>query len=113
MDTLTDNQLFHLILADIAMAAATRTHDAAGTVAMGDYRPGGIRDIWLDRTTDPDLRQKVTALASAALASLQAQPGEQLAAIAARYGIPLTADLAERIAGHFDSRRNAVLTYDR
>ncbi len=113
MDPVTDAQLFHLILADIAMAAAIRTYDAAGTAAVGDYHPGSVRDAWLDRTTDPDLRRRVTALASAAGASLQAQPGGQLAATAERYGIPLAADLAERIAGHFDARRNRVMTYDR
>ncbi len=115
MQGLTDNQHFHLVLADIAMAAAVKSCDATTAVALDEatYVAGAGRDLWLEQNSDPALRQRVTALASAAVASLQSQPGEQLAATAQRYGVPLAVDLAERIAEHFTNKQNAVLTYNR
>jgi hypothetical protein len=115
MSTLTENQRYHLILADIAMAAAIRTHDQGYVIATGaeDYVPACIRDGWLARNQDPELRKRVTAMASAGVASLQGVTAERLAAAAQTYGVPLTPDLAERMVDHFAARRDAVLTYDR
>jgi len=115
MTALTDNQRYHLILADIAMAAAIRTHDRDHAVAVeaGAYEPACIRDGWLARNQDAGLRTRVTAMASAGVASLQGVTAERLAAAAETYGVPLAPELAERIVGHFADKRNAVLTYDR
>lgn len=115
MDNLTDNQRYHLILADIAMAAAIRTYDPGYVIAFGDggYGPADVRDRWLAGPPDDGLRRRVTALANAGVASLQGQPAAKLAAAAAAYGIPLAPGLAERMAGHFADKRNAVLTYDK
>jgi len=110
----TDNQLFHLILADIAMAAAIKSWNGGEVLAVAtDYRPGALRDDWLERVTDPTLRQRVSALASAAMLPLQDLAADKLAETAGRYGIPLAPELAERIAQHFTDKRNAVLTYRR
>ena len=112
---MTDNQRFHLVLADIAMAASIKTCDAANVVDVSadDYIPGCIRDLWLERTTDTDLRRRVTALASAAGLALQSQTAEELLESAGRYGIALTREAAEMIAQHFIDKRDAVLTYRR
>ena len=76
MDNLTDNQRYHLILADIAMAAAIRTYDPGYVIAFGDggYGPADVRDRWLAGPPDDGLRRRVTALANAGVASLQGQP---------------------------------------
>jgi hypothetical protein len=112
---LTANQHFHLILADIAMAAAIAIHDKDYAMAVGadDYTPACIRDAWLARTGDAGLRQRVMALASAALRSLQDMTTDQLTKAGETYGVPLSLDLAGRIADHFAAKRDAVLTYDR
>ena len=112
---MTDNQRFHLVLADIAMAASIKTCDAANVVDVSadDYIPGCIRDLWLERTTDLPLRQRVIALATAAVASLQQQPGEKLAETALRYGIPLSDEMPDQIAEHFTNKREAVLLYNK
>ena len=46
------NQQYHLILADIAMAAAIKTYDRdyKPPPASEAYRPGSIRDRWLGQT---------------------------------------------------------------
>ena len=54
-----------------------------------------------------------TATANAAMGSLQRMPQDELGATAARYGIPIDAELAEAVAAHFEQRRNAVLRYRR
>lgn len=115
MTNLTENQRYHLILADIAMAAAIRTHDAghAVVIAAGDYVPACVRDGWLAQNEDPALRKRITAMASAGVASLQGVTAERLAAAAETYGVPLAAGLAERMVEFFADKRNAVLTYDK
>jgi len=114
MAALTKNQQFHLVLADIAMAMAVSTCDPDYPI---DYDPGepagSLRDRWLAQVTDRLLRQRVTALASAGLASLQAMDPTVLSEKAARYGITLPEGVAETIAEHFENRRSAVLTYRR
>lgn len=113
MDPVTDNQRFHLILADVAMAMAINTLDSGAPVCEGEYRPGAVRDGWLIRVTDPLTRQRVTALANAGLAALQAIEGEDLVEKARRFGVPLSAELAQEICDHFATRRERVLTYRR
>lgn len=115
MDTLTANQRYHLILADIAMAAAIRTCQPAFDLAAlaARYQPGAIRDGWLAQSADPELRRRVTALANAAIGSLKSHSAEQLSAIAQCYGIDIPPDMAGVIAGHFAAKRDAVLTYTR
>lgn len=101
MAALTKNQQFNLVLADIAMAMAIATCDPGYPLAHDPEQPVG------------HLRQRVTALASAGLASLQAMDSATLGETAARYGITLPDGVAETIAEHFESRRAAVLTYRR
>ena len=115
MTNLTDNQRYHLILADIAMAAAIRTHDCGSAVTVGaeDYSPASIRDSWLAGNQDPALRRRVTAMATAGVASLQGVTAERLATAAQTYGVPLAPGLAEQMVEHFAAKRDAVLTYDR
>lgn len=113
MDAMTNNQRFHLILADVAMAMAISTLDGETPVVEGEYAPGKVRDSWLLRVTDRLLRQRVTALASAGLASLQNLAGDELVDKARRYGIPLSDQLASEIGEHFNAQRNRVLTYRR
>jgi hypothetical protein len=111
----TANQQYHLILADIAMAAAIKTYDRDYEPAAGGaaYHPGSIRDGWLGRTSDGGLRRHVTAMATAGVASLAGMPPERLGSAAAAYGVPLDPDLVSRIAEHFSAKRDAVLTYRR
>lgn len=112
---LTKTQQYHLVLADIAMAAAINACDKNYTIAAsaGGYVPGSIRDLWLEQAGEGPLRRQVTALANAGKASLQSLPSPQLAAMAERYGVPLTGDLSELIAEHFTNKREAVLTYNK
>lgn len=110
MAELTENQRFHLLLADIAMAAAIRGCGSSFTVGA-DYAPGTVRDAWLAAATDEGLKRRVMALANAGFASLQGVPSAQIAKAAEAYGIPLDAALAEEIAGHFTAKREAVLRY--
>ena len=111
----TANQQYHLILADIAMAAAIKTYDRDYKPSSSSeaYRPGSIRDSWLGQTLDDGLRRQVTAMATAGVASLAGTPPEQLGSAAAAFGIPLAPDLVSRIAEHFSAKRDAVLTYRR
>lgn len=113
MDAVTDNQRFHLILADVAMAMAIRTLDGDAPVCEGEYQPGAVRDGWLALVADPLMRQRVTALANAGLGALQAIEGEDLVEKARRFGVPLSAELAQEICDHFAARRERVLTYRR
>jgi hypothetical protein len=110
---MTNNQRFHLILADVAMAMAITTLDGGKPVCDGDYVPGAVRDGWLARVTDAMLRQRVTALASAGLGSLQSVSGEELVEKARRFGIPLQAELADEICSHFAAQRERIMTYRR
>ncbi len=115
MGELSAKEQYFLILADIAMAAAIKTYDGDYRIAADgeNYVPGSIRDAWLERTADSGLRRRVVAMANAGSASLQALPAPQLAATAEAHGVPLAAGMAERMAQYFDSKRNAVLTYNR
>ncbi len=110
---MTGNQLFHLILADIAMAAATRTLDPSFRPDLVDYTPGGFRDRWLAQAPEGLLKRQVTAMATAAMGSLKDAPAERLAVLASDYGIPLAPETAAAMADHFTDKRNAVLTYRR
>ncbi|MDQ0505129.1 head completion/stabilization protein [Xanthobacter agilis] len=112
MSELTENQRFHLLLADIAMAAAIRGCNSSFTLD-GDYTPGTLRDTWLAATSDDGLKKRVMALANAGFASLQGVPAEQITKAATAYGIPVDDTLAQEIAGHFSAKREAVLRYRR
>lgn len=112
MTELTENQRFHLLLADIAMAAAIRGCGSTFTLD-GGYTPGALRDGWLAATTDDGLKKRVMALANAGFASLQGVPPEQIARAAQTHGLPVDAALAEEIAGHFTAKREAVVRYRR
>lgn len=111
----TTNQLYHLILADIAMAAAIRVYDSARVEPPDPrtYVPGQVRDSWMARTQPGSTKRNVLAMATAGVASLQECDAEKLAAMADVYGIPLSSDVVTGIAGHFQNRREAVLTYRR
>ena len=104
---------FHLILADIAVSAAARSCGHPPLACSEPYVPGALRDLWQEIAPDDALLRRVNALASAGVGALQGQSGEAIAAAASRYGVPLEAELATDIAGHFAERRDAVLTYDR
>jgi hypothetical protein len=110
---LSANQRYHLMLADIAMAAAIKTHDPGYAIAGGSVAPGALRDAWLAQCGDESLKKRVSAMASAGVNALKALPAEKLAAAAATYGIALADGASERLADHFESKRNAVLSYDR
>lgn len=112
MTELTDNQRFHLFLADIAMAAAIRSCGSAFSLD-GGYVPGAVRDGWLAATDDEGLKKRVIALANAGAAALQGVAPEQIEKAATAYGIPLDGALAQEIAGHFTAKREAVLRYRR
>jgi len=115
MTELSRNQVYHLILADIAMAMAVQTlkvQPSTEAPASG-YLPGTIRDGWLERADDKLTRQRVIALANAGLASLSGLDGSALRDKAQRFGVPMEQDTAEEIAQHFVDKRNAVLTYQR
>lgn len=111
----TANQRYHLILADIAMAAAIRTYDKGYIFYTGSagYLPGSIRDLWLADTADERLRKRVTAMANAGLVSLQSLPPEKLAQMAVAQGVPVDKELAGLISGHFDDKRESWLSYTR
>ena len=106
---------YFLILADIATVAAIGVHDSgyAFATADGEYIPGSLRDHWLASTGDAGLKKRVMAMASAGAASLQGMGDQELVAAAGRYGVTLSAAMAQRIAEYFDAKRNAVLTYNR
>ena len=115
MSELGAKDRYVLIVADIAMAAAIKAYDRDYVFAAEgvDYAPGSLRERWLAGTGDNALRKRVTAMASAAAAALQQRSGEQLAAAAGKYGIPLAGEIAQRMSEYFDARRNAVLTYNK
>lgn len=115
MTVLTTNQQYHLILADIAMAAAIKTYDRGYIFCTGSggYTPGCIRDSWLTDTTDKILVKRVSSMAQAGIGALQGISAEQLAQAAERYGVPLADGQAEAISQHFVDKRDAMLTYRR
>jgi hypothetical protein len=112
MAEMTENQFFHLLLADIAMAAAIMTVGSAFAV-QADYVPGAIRDSWLAAATDDVLKRRVLSLANAGVASLQGVDAAQLLRAAETYGVPVDAALADRISAHFADKRQAILRYRR
>jgi hypothetical protein len=112
MAEITENQTFHLLLADIAMAAAIKTAGST-LVTPAEYVPGAIRDAWLSAATDEVLKRRVLSLANAGVASLQGVNAEQLLQAAERYGVPVDSTLAERISTHFADKRQALLRYRR
>ncbi len=110
---LSANQRYHLMLADIAMAAAIKTFDSNYAIVSGEYTPGSVRDAWLAQCSDEALRKRVSAMASAAINSLKILGADQLAAAAETYGIALADGASELMADHFEAKRNAVLSYNR
>lgn len=112
MAEMTDNQLFNLLLADIAMAAAIKTNGEALTPPE-NYAPGVIRDAWLAANKDEVKQRRVLSLANAALASLQGVDGPQLTQAAEKYGVPIDAELGEKISKYFEDKRQALLRYRR
>lgn len=106
---------YHLILIDIAFAAAARACGEQLDLprSTSSYEPGSVRAHWLGRSAPHDLQQRITALATASSASLSQVSAAQLLTLAARYGVPIAPETAERIADYFQSKREAVLTYNR
>lgn len=104
---------YHLILADIALAAAMATCEGGAARAGEAYTPGCIYKAWLARTMDEALRKRVMAMATAGATALQRLSGERLTATAAGFGIPLDEETAARIAEYFTGKREAVLVYNR
>ena len=110
----TTNQRFHLIMADIAMAASIQVHDPGYRWAVTDsYIPGSLRDDWMGRVTDKLLSKRVTSMANAALAALQKEGADKVLEMAARHHIPVDTALAAEMVEHFQNKRDAVLTYRR
>lgn len=113
MDRQTTNQTYHLILADIAMAAAIQVYDPRNAFALAEaeYRPGAVRDLWLGRAADDRVRRQVTAMANTGMGSLQKMPAEELVFAARNYGVPLDLAQAERLHEHFSAKRDAFMSY--
>jgi hypothetical protein len=111
MAEMSQNQIFHLLLADIAMAAAINTCGSTYEVPAGVYEPGALRDAWLANATDDYMKRRVMALANAGVASLQGVEPEQLTQAALKYNIPIDAELADKIALHFNNKREAIIRY--
>jgi len=109
---LSNQQFFNLLLADIAMAAAVQTVQG-NFCAPAVYEPGKIRTEWIAAHGDDVLQRRVFALANAGLASLQGVDDEQLTRAAEKYGVPIDAELAERISQFFADKRQALLRYRR
>ena len=112
MAELTENQVFHLLLADIAMAAAITTAGSSFETPV-NYRPGAIRDAWLANVGNDVLKRRVLAMANAGVASLQGVAPDQLARAAEKFRIPIDEALADRIAEHFEGKRQAIIRYRR
>lgn len=107
-------QNFHLVLGDIAFAAAVRTVCGSDVPPVGaDYTAGSIREHWLAGAPEGEVRRRVLALASAGASSLSTLPAEALLVTAQRYGVPLDPTIAEQAAAYFSAKRDAILTYDR
>jgi len=114
MSELSKNQIYHLILSDIAMVAAI---DANGSQVFSedrkDYAPGAIRDRWIERTPDSLWRRRVLAMANAGVASLQQMPADRLITTAERLSVPFNDETAKGIAEYFFMKREALLLYNR
>ena len=97
---LSANQRYHMVLADIAMAAAIKTFDPGYAIAGGETcAPRSVRDSWLAQCSDESLKKRVSAMASAGVNSLKALDADQLAAAAERYGVSLADGASELMAG--------------
>ncbi len=112
---LSGPQLYALVLSDIATAMAIDTYDPAYALSVSpeDYYPGSVKARWLEKREDRALRLRVVPLATAGMGSLQALPATEIFRRAEGYGIPMTRELAEEIAGYIDARNSRVRTYDR
>jgi hypothetical protein len=114
MSELSKNQIYHLILSDIAMVAAV---EANGSQVFPDdrkeYAPGSIRDRWIERTPDSLWRRRVLATANAAVASLQQMTADRVIATAERLRVPFNDETAEGIVEYFAMKREALLLYNR
>lgn len=114
LESLSKSQKYQLVLEDIALAAAILAYEeGAPRPPAIPYVPGRIREQWMSRSVDPDQRRRVSALARAAVGSLQWLAAQELAAAAEKSGVMLPLPMAEEIAEHFNSRRSAVMTYER
>ena len=107
-------QRYQLVLADIAMAAAIATCGGAPEPSdLEDYAPGAMSDRWLRRNKDEPSCRQVTAMANAGVGALQQLAPERLQQMAARYGVPLDAELAATMSEHFAAKRAAWLQYNK
>lgn len=114
MSELSKNQIYHLILADIAMVAAIGSNGSQVLPEdREDYAPGSIRDHWMARTPESLRKRSVLAMANAGIASLQHLPFERLIATAERMGVPFEDGVAEALADFFTMKRDAMLMYNR
>ena len=111
----TANQRYHLMLADIAMAAAIKTFDPDYAIAGGEgMRAGAVRDAWLAQCADEGLQQArerngIRGRQRAEGAGRGTARGGGRRPTASRS--PMAA--SERMADHFEAKRNAVLSYNR
>jgi hypothetical protein len=114
MSELSKNQIYHLILADIAMVAAV---GANGSRVLPedreDYAPGSIRDRWIARTPDSTWKRSILAMANAGVASLQQMSAESLIMTAERMGVEFEDGMGKGIAEFFTNKRDAVLLYNK
>ena len=117
IDRLSPTQLYHRVLLDIAAIAAVEalgTSNGKVTNFVEDtYEPGDIHARLLAECDSEELRRRVSALANSAVGSLALQDGDLLAETARKYGILLPPEEAHKIAEHFQTKRNATLSYQR
>ncbi len=109
---MSGHQTYANILTDLGMAAAIAVYDRNYPLAAGSPW-GHLRLDWLAKTDDEALKNRVTAMASAAATALARLPAAELFVAAQKYGVPIPLCLAEEIAKHFSVRRDEVLTYRR
>jgi hypothetical protein len=114
MSELSKNQIYHLILADIAMVAAIGSNGSQVLVEdRANYAPGSIRDHWMARTPESQMKRSILAMANAAVASLKQMPADRLLATAERMGVPFEDGMGQGIEDFFNMKRDAVLMYNR
>lgn len=113
MSDLSKNQVYHLILADIAMVASVGAN--GGQLLAADregYAPGTIRDHWMARTPESIGKRRMMAMVNAGIASLQQMTPERLIATAVRMDVPLDKQTAKTLVECFATRRDALLLYN-
>ena len=112
---MSDHHTYVGVLTDLGMAAAIAVLDHSyryeRVASVGDE--GGLRADWFSKRTDPDLRNRVTGMASAAATALSRLTADDLFEAAQTYGMPIPKRLAKEISEHFSVRRDEVLTYQR